>query len=235
MRKLLLFIILSIVSNFGYAIQVKPIKDNGNVFVKIAAKEQSRIFVDHDRIVAVRGLDGAYDLKKDETLGDIYIQPTQFYQDKAFNLFITTEQGHTYNVLATPLNIPAETIELKPLSPSHPVASRWERNSPYSETIIHLIQDMTNAKNPEGYAVLNMGKVKPKKLTNGITMRLLTIYRGDKLHGEVWLIKNEKMQDSYVIPRTFYQSNVLGAAIQNERLPANAETLLFRVVSDEGE
>jgi type-F conjugative transfer system secretin TraK len=217
-------------SNLSYALQIKPVKDNRTVLVKISAKEQSRIFVYNDRVLSVRGLDGAYDLKKDEKQGDIYIKPSFYFQHKAFTLFITTEQGHTYNVLATPFNIPAETIELKPLSPSRIIASRWEKNSPFAQTIINLINAMVNEINPDGYAVVNLGKVKPKRLSNCLTMRLLTLYQGDQLQGEIWLVKNESRVNVRVRPRDFYQDKVVGASIQNEELKPNGETLLYRVV-----
>lgn len=225
-----LIIILLAMTNSAYALQIKSINDNRSVLVKIAAKEQSRIFVYNDRISAVRGLEGAYELKKDEKLGDVYIQPTPYYQHKAFNLFITTELGHTYNLLATPLDIPSETIELKPLSPSHLIAARWEKNSPYSQTIINLTNAMINGTDPDGYAITQLGKVKSKKLSNCLSMRLLTIYRGDKLQGEIWLLKNEGKSYTYVRPRHFYQDQVLSVSIQNEGLNPGAETLLYRVV-----
>lgn len=217
-------------SHLVYAIQIKPVKDNRTVLVNISSKEQSRLFVYNDRISTVRGLDGAYDIKKDEKQGDIYIKPSLYYQHKAFNLFITTEAGHTYNVLATPLDIPAETIELKPLSPSRIIASRWEKNSPFAQTIINLINAMLNETNPDGYAVVSLGKVKPKRLSNCLTMRLLTLYQGDQLQGEIWLIKNESKVNARVQPRDFYQDNVVGASIQNEELKPNDQTLLYRVV-----
>jgi len=220
-------------SHLVYAIQIKPVKDNRTVLVNISSKEQSRLFVYNDRISAVRGLDGAYDIKKDEKQGDIYIKPSSYYQHKAFNLFITTEAGHTYNVLATPLDIPAETIELKPLSPSHIIASRWEKNSPFAETIINLINAMVNEANPDGYAVVSLGKVKPKRLSNCLTMQLLTLYQGDQLQGEIWLIKNESKVNVRIRPRDFYQDNVLGASIQNEELKPNAKALLYRVVGND--
>lgn len=212
------------------ALQVRSIKDNQTALIKISSKEQSRIFVHGDRILVVRGLDGAYDLKKDDKLGDIYIQPTPYYQHKVFNLFVTTEQGHTYNLLATPLEIPAETIELKPLSPSLSIAEHWEKNSPYAQTLINLINAMVNATNPEGYAVVNLGKVKPKKLPTCLTMRLLTIYRGNHLQGEIWLIKNEAKNSIYVHPRDFYQDNILAESLQEETLNPGDETILYRVV-----
>src|SRR5574338_1635389 len=101
-----------------FALQIKAVKDNMTVPVKISARELSRVFVENDRIQSTRGLNGAYELTKDEKSGSIYVKPTPFYANKAFNLFITIEYGHTYNLLLTPLNIPAENIELKPLSPS---------------------------------------------------------------------------------------------------------------------
>ncbi len=222
--------VLLIIQPVAFALQVKSIQDNKSVLIKISAKEQSRIFVYHDRIAVVRGLEGAYDLKKDDKLGDIYIQPTPYYQQRSFNLFITTEQGHTYNLLVMPLDVPSETIELKPLSPSHLIASRWEKNSPYAETIIQLINAMVNDVNPDGYAVMNLGKVKPKKISNCLTMRLLTLYRGDKLQGEIWLVKNEGKTFTYLRSSDFYQGNVLGVSIQNEGLLPFAETYLYRVV-----
>jgi conjugal transfer pilus assembly protein TraK len=232
MRKwYLLVMIFFILSGIAEALQVKPIQDNKTVLVKIASKEQSRIFVKGDRILVVRGLDGAYDLKKDDDLGDIYIQPSPYYQHKIFNLFITTEQGRTFSLLASPLDIPAETIELKPLSPSLTLAKRWETNSPYAETMVNLISAMVNHANPDGYAVIHFGKIKPKKLNNCLTMQLLTMYRGDHLQGEIWKVKNKSQKSVYVTPRIFYQDNVRALSLSDEKLLPEDETFLYRVVS----
>jgi len=171
----------SVLISTSFALQVKPVKDNQTVMVKVSAKELSRVFVSGDRILNVRGLDGAYELKRDDNLGEIYVQPTIYYQHKAFNLFITTEKGHTYNLFLTPLDVPAESIEIKPQSPSLKLADRWEKNSPYGQTIIELMGYMSNGDHPEGYAVVSLGKIKPKKLASCLTMQLLTIYRGNHL------------------------------------------------------
>src|SRR5580658_6668200 len=118
-----------------FAMQVKAVKDNEKVDATISARELSRIFVSGDRIQSTRGLNGAYELMKDENQGSIFIKPAPFYQHHGFNLFVTTEQGHTYNLFLTPKNFPAETIELKPLSPSRLLAERWEKNLPYVDTL----------------------------------------------------------------------------------------------------
>lgn len=213
-----------------YALQVKALKDNQTMMAKVSAKELSRIFVSGDRIRNVRGLEGAYELKRDDSLGEIYVQPTMYYQHKPFNLFITTEKNHTYNLFLMPLEVPAETIEIKALSPSLKLADRWERNSDYVQTIIELIGDMSNGHYPEGYAVINLGKTKPKKVNSCLTMQLLTLYRGNHLQGESWLLKNKCRTTLSLHPKEFYQDTVRAASIVDETLLPDCETVLYKVV-----
>ena len=233
MRKLvfIIFVTSVMVMNMTYAMQVKAVNDNQTVFVKISAKEPSRIFVAGDRISKTRGIDGIYDLKKDETQGEIFIQPLPPYQHKSFDIFVTTEQGHHYTLLLNPVDSPAETIEIKPLSPSIAVASRWEKNAPYSDVLTHLMSDMAKSETPEGYAVIQLGKVKPKKLNDGLTMQLLTLYRGNRLQGEIWQLKNTGKKTLYLHPRQFYATGNRAVSLNDESLDAGDETILYRVVS----
>lgn len=226
-------IIFSLSSHYVSALQVKSIKDNQTVLAKVSSKELTRIFVKNDRIQSVRGIDGAYQLTKDEAQGAIFVKPTQFYQNKPFNLFISTEQGHSYTLLLTPMDIPAENIELKSLSPSNILAEHWEKNSAYSQIIINLMHAMENNDTPEGYAVINLGKVKPKRLFSGVTMQLVTLYQGAKLQGEIWLLKNTCCRINHLNPRDFYQDNVRAISLVDENLNKNEETLLYRVVDHE--
>ncbi len=233
MRKVsqLIFLVSLMGFNTADALQIKSVKDNQTVLVTISSSEPSRIFVLGDRISKTRGMDGMYDLKKDEGLGEIFIQPSQNALHRTFNLFLTTEQGHQYTLRLNPLNIPAETIELKPLSPAALVADHWEKNSPYSDVLIHLMQAMKNQIKPEGYAVISLAPVKSKKLSPCLTMQLLTLYRGNHLQGEIWKIKNEGRGIVRLNPRQFYVEDTRALSLTDESLECGAETLLYRVVS----
>lgn len=230
MRNFLLIVICMLGITTSFALQIRTVKDNQTVSANISAKELTRIFVSGDRIQSTRGVNGAYELTKDEKLGAIFIKSSPYYLHKPFNLFITTELSHTYNLLLMPLDIPAENIELKPLSPSLTVANRWERNSPYLETLIHLMNDMTNSIRPEGYAVINLGNIKPKKVSSGLMMQLSTIYRGNKLQGEIWKLKNTCRSTLYLKAREFFQDNVRAISLEKETLRSFEETYLYRVV-----
>lgn len=226
-------VIFIICSQSALALQSKTIKDNQTVFVKISSKELTHIFVKNDHILSVRGIDGAYQITKDEVQGAIFIKPTPFYQNRAFNLFISTEEGHSYTLLLSPLDIPAENIELRSLSPSKKLAEHWEKNSPYSEIIISLMKAMENGDYPEGYAVIPMDKIKSKRLDSGLTMQLVTLYQGAKLQGEIWLVKNTCRRKNYAFPQYFYQDNVRAISVVNEEVNYNDSTYLFRIVDHE--
>ena len=233
MRNIITFIVLSSLvgcQSACYALQIKPVKDNQTVFVKISSKELSQIFITNDRISSVRGIDGEYQLTKDEQKGAVFIKPTPLFQHQMMTVFIMTEQEHSYTLLLNPLDIPSETIELKPLSPSKKIAEHWEKSSPYTDLMMALLKSMSNQKNPEGYAVISLGAGHVQKLSSGITMQLITLYKGSQIEGEIWKLKNDSKITQTLEPHYFYQEATRAVAIADEKLRAGDETLLYRVV-----
>jgi len=223
------FIILFLLhATSTFALQVKRLKDNQTAFFKISAKELTRIFVEGDRIQSIRGLDGNYQLTKDNINGAVFIKPIQ---QKPFNLFLTTEEGHNFTLLLTPISIPAEVIQLKPLSPIKSKAEKWEKNSPYVSAIIELITGMANQSfEPEGYTVVHVNAEKPIKIPSGMSMRLETIYQGSYLQGEIWQIKNLYCRSTKIRKHEFYQRNVRAIALKDVALNNCSSTYLYRVV-----
>ena len=214
-----------------HSLYVKSIADNQMVALVISNRELNRIFVANDRILAVRGIDGAYMLTKDENQGEIFIKPTPLYQGRPINLFITTEQGHNYNLLLAATNIPARTIELKPITGSKQ-AERWERNNNYNELIAGLIAAMVNDRIPDGYSVVVPGKNKPVNFGH-IVVASNVIYSGKYLRGEILSIENRSATTVYVEERQFYQLGTRAIAIFEHNLQPKSKTLLYRVMSNE--
>jgi conjugal transfer pilus assembly protein TraK len=211
--------------------QIKSVKDNQMVPLKISATELSRIFVTDDRIQSVRGLNGTYELTKDESNGVIYIKPIPHQQQKSFNIFITTELGHTYNLFLTPMHIPAESVELKPLTPAFAKAKKWEENSPYIEKLVQLIHNMVNNLKPAGYAIINIENNKPIKISANVSMQLIILYRGKHLQGEIWVLTNTSKTKQYLSAKYFFQKNTRAISLDNEVLNKNEIGYLYRVVS----
>lgn len=213
------------------ALYIKPIADNQMAALVISNRELTRIFVANDRILAVRGVDGAYLLNKDENQGEIFVKPTPLNQGKAISLFITTEQGHNYTLLLAPADIPARAIELKSINGSK-LAEHWEKNSNYQQLIVDLIAAMVNGKIPDGYVFSVPKKPVPFKFKL-IAVTLNAVYSGKYLRGEVLVIENKSTANIALTEAQFYQVGTRAIAILEQNLSPKSTTLLYRVMSNE--
>jgi len=230
-KNILFFVLIYVLNLPAFALQIKEAKDNQAVTANVSSKELTRIFVDGDRIQNIRGVQGTYELTKDEKLGAVFIKLSPMFLKRPFDIFVTTELGHTYNLLLTPRDIPAESIELKPLSSALIVAKHWERNSPYVETLIQLIHYMINDIGPAGYAVINFPNIKQKYFHPGLNMQLVTIYRGANLEGETWRLKNSCCKTLYLNMQDFFDHRVRAISLDKKILHCNEETYLYRVIN----
>ncbi len=235
-----IFIMINLIAIFylscANALQVQSAKDNQTLLFKISEKEFSRIFVNNDRIISIKGRNQFYEIKDFKSQSDegvLYIRPILTFQKKPFSIFISTEKGHHFTLFLSSIDVPSENIEIKPVSAIKQVAKKWEKNLHYTQSIVVLMKDMVNGTQPEGYAVINMGQVKAKKIGNGLSMQLLTIYRGGFLQGEIWRLMNESRHTIYLHPREFYQDNIRAASIVDEALKTGDTTLFYRIVSHE--
>lgn len=220
-------------SQICFGLQVRAIKDNQSASFKIPAKAITRIFVAGDRIQNVRGLDGAYDIRKDDKLGEIYLQPTAYYQNKSFNVFITTENGLHYTLTLVPSNTKSDVIEIKPVSPVLKQAAIWEKNSAYSEVLIKLIDAMVNRETPEGYAVIPLGDDQHEKtISKNLILKLSTIYRGNHLQGEIWYLCNKGNKPIYINQHLFDKRDVRAISWQNAFVKPFSSIMIYKVVDN---
>ena len=235
MNKYSLFLFLLGTHFFGqscFALQTITIADNQTKNITISAHELSRIFVKDDRIQNVRGLEGAYILTKDTLQGQVYIKPTPPYQTKPFNLFITTEKARNFNLFVSAKGISGQDIELKPSTPSKE-AELWEKNSDYSQVLIKLITCMINDDVPSGYSVIYPDKKTKAVKYDNFTIKLQKRYLGKHLYGEVLLVQNRRNYPVSLTESMFYQTAARAVTILDSSIPANGQTMLFRVISNE--
>jgi len=216
-----------------FALQIKPINENSAVKAEISTNELTRIAIDQDRIVRVRGLEGAYDMKSDSVQGAIFIRPSADYQAKPFTLFLATEQNHNYVLHLTPKDKTADTILLKPKGVKNEKATHWENSSPYTKTLAVLTTAMITDAKPSGYAVDAVSHTKRHHITNHITAQLIRVYSGAHLRGYVYLVKNSSNQTCTLTEQAFYQKGDRSIALSNLVIAPKGEVLLYKVRSYE--
>jgi type-F conjugative transfer system secretin TraK len=225
----LLIITSLLISLPGYAFDIKPVKDNASVDITISNNSLNRVFVTTDRIIETYGIEGSYRIEKDEEQGSIYLIPAAYYKTKTFNLFIKTEHGHHYTLNVKPADIKAATIALKPLSPAKEQAKKWEIGSPYENVIIALIKDMSIGKSPDGYAVIPLGNTQKTEVKSNLALTLKTLYRGDYLEGQIWIVKNIGKSNISLSYSNFHDQRVRGFYLDKILLKSNEEATLYWV------
>jgi conjugal transfer pilus assembly protein TraK len=226
-----LFLFLCLTQN-SLALQAVSIADNQTKQITVSAHELSRIFVKGDRIQNVRGLEGAYLLTKDEVQGQIFIKPTPPYQTKPFNLFVSTEKGHNFNLLVIATEALGQDIEIKPTTPNKE-AEIWEKGSDYSQILVKLIVGMVKNELPPGYSVVYPDKKTKEVKYDGVTAKLIKRYMGKSLYGEELLITSTCKHPLNLSEEQFYHKGVRAISILNSTLPANGESMLYRVMNNE--
>lgn len=222
---------LALMSVSASAQQHFTVKDNQTVTTKISSLGMTRIVVKDDRIQSARGVEGTYQLTKDEAQGAIFIKPMITTPGSHFNVYVTTESGRSFNLFLHPADMPAQAIELQPLSPVKHKIERWERSLPYTSLVVQLLSNMMNDERPEGYAVVHVEKPIIKKLPSGLTMQRVTLYAGNHLEGEVWCIKNMTNHPIALDNQMFYQSTTRALAWMDDTVLPGQTTYLYQVVS----
>jgi type-F conjugative transfer system secretin TraK len=213
----------------SYGLEIKAVKDNATVQSTVSSKSLNRIYVTTDRIAEVYGLEGAFKIEKDEVQGSIYLIPLGYFRNNPFNVFLRTEHGHNYGLLLTPEEIDAKTIAIKPLSPATLQARRWELSTPYEITLIKLVNMMRLHRTPDGYAVIELGSKHAIQNSSPLSYQLKTIYKGDNLEGQVWLVKNISKQSVMLNPNRFNDKRVLAASFDKATLMPDQVSELYWV------
>lgn len=214
-----------------FAFQTKSVHDNETLSITISKDDFSKIFVKDDRIVSIKGQTSLYEIKefKGEDEGKLFIKPLSLVE--SFSIFITTELGHHYTLQIKARDKAAETIEIKPITPVVSIATKWEQRSPYTEILAAMLRGMVNDMPPDGYAVQSFHQNPSIPLQNGLDMRLIKLYRGSNLNGEVWVICNSTRKTIVLLPKCFYKRGIRGVSFAREHLLPNTQTLLYRIVN----
>ena len=231
MRKLPLLLSMLLICSHASALQIKSVVDNETTAAKVSSSDVTRIFVQGDRIKSLCGVKGAYTRENDEGNGEVYIQPTPAYQERAFTILVDTEEGRHFTLLLTPVSVPSDTLMLIPKGVAKLKAEHFEQSSPYETTISRLMRAMVNAEVPEGYAVTQVNNPKLYLLGNIAKVQLKTVYQGLNLRGEIFEITNTKSCPITLDEREFYKTGAVAISLQAITIAPHLHVNLYRVLS----
>lgn len=212
------------------ALQIIDVVDGQSVAIKVSAREMTRIaMADGGRIAHFWGLNDRAIVEPDKDEGQIFLRLSPGASKKAFSFFIKDNRGETYTILAAPVDIPADTVMLRPKNRStKTVQARPQNSAPYIKHLKAVMREMVRGAVPEGYEPEFLSTAVP--LWKEAKLILITRYRGNYL-GEVYQLSNVTKQVVRIEEREFgsLASNIRAVSIEQHELQPGETTLVYLI------
>ena len=205
------------------ALQILEGADGQTLVGKISQKELTRVVVERERIRRVTGNAGEFFLEKDEERGQIYIRPAAEGATKPINLFVATDRS-TLTLLLQPVDLPAETILIKP-SRDQREPARVERSSSYVRSIKNLLLTMASDALPRDMDVREVSQ--DVALWQGARFTLTRKYVGRALVGEKYLLTNVSAVPMVITEQELYKEGVVAVSVENMNLRTGESSNVF--------
>ena len=154
--KLILVLVALCHAIIAAASQEIEIKDGGTYKVKVSSSELSRFTVQDGRIDKAGVGYNSWDAKPDKDSGELFIKPRDSNKSP-FSFFLRDSFGNTVTLIAMPMDIPSETITLKPATKKVArTKDGGDAGQAFVDDIKTLIKDMVSG-NLDPYLVEDMG------------------------------------------------------------------------------
>lgn len=216
-------------SSVAMAAQEFDVKDGDAIQVKVSTNDLTRIKVHNGRISKVWGAGGQLHKEPDKKNGEVFVRPMpRAKRDLSF--FVQDDRGATYTIIATQYDIPSETVILKPKgAKANKRDIRRYKSIPLVKQVKTLVRSMALGEDAQGYTQEDHEQEIP--LWNETDIKLVRVYSGYKLSGEVYRITNVSGETMVFSETEFldFGEGVLAVSVQNLELPKSDTTFLYIV------
>ncbi|MCB1658096.1 MAG: type-F conjugative transfer system secretin TraK [Pseudomonadales bacterium] len=227
-HKVLCALIIFSYFTLASASQTIEVENNGTYKVKVSLTELTRITVENGRIRKAWAMNTAWETKADKDTGELYIRPRDG-STKPFSFFVQDSAGGTYTLIATPYDIPSETVILK--SSEVKKADLIERSDqPYVEQIKLLVRDMS-VGGKESSLVEEIGQI--VNLWQETELWLVRRYTTTNFVGEEYSLTNKTKKNLTFSEQEFgnFGDKVRAVALEKFTLNPNETMRVFVVRS----
>ncbi len=213
-----------------HALQVVEPVEGQNAFVKISAKETTRIVVEGARIKTLIATEGEIAVEKDEDRGQIFVRPAVL--DKPINMRVITGAGSTYNLVMQAVDIPQEDIVIKETFAPRLTGTVDRKATPtnHQKAIKGLMSAMALEEPPKSI------DVRPTQqeyaLWENTRFVLRAVYSERELVGEKYKLTNTGNETIRLVEQELYRKGVLAVAIENKQVEPGQDTNIYVIRSN---
>ena len=232
-KSLSLAAILAVASLNANALQtVEPVEGH-NSFVKISAKETTRIAIEGGKIRSLIGTDGELTVEKDEERGQVFVRPVVL--NKPINVRLIASSGATYNLVMQAVDIPQEDVIVRESFAARSANSVVGSNKKgasggMAKTVRALVAAMALEEPPSSadYHPANQEFA----LWENTRFVMTAVYNERELVGEKYTLTNTGKTPIRLVEQELYRKGVVAVAIENMQLEAGQATNIYVVRSN---
>jgi conjugal transfer pilus assembly protein TraK len=207
------------------ALQVIDPVEGHNSFIKISAKELTRIAVENGKLVSLIASDGELVVEKDADRGQIFIRPLVL--NKPINVRLITGAGGTYSVVMQAVDIPQEDVVIR-----DPAGKKGERSAggeqkatSHSAALKALVAQMAN---PEQSSIADVKQMNQEvSLWENSKFFLTAVYTARGLVGEKYRLHNTGKERLRLVEQELFRKGVVAVAIENLNLDPGQSTNVY--------
>jgi conjugal transfer pilus assembly protein TraK len=230
-KKLLFAAATAVVSFNALALQEVVPAEGQNAFVKISAKETTRIYIDGGKIRSLIATDGELTVEKDEDRGQLFIRPAIL--NKPINVRVIAGSGATYNLVMQAVDIPQEDVVIKEPASFRAAAAaengkgKRGASSSMDKQVRALVAAMALEEPP------NTIDMRPSRqefaLWENTRFVMTAVYNERELVGEKYTLTNIGKTPMRLVEQELYRKGVVAVAIENMQLESGQTTNVYVV------
>ena len=232
-KSLSLAAILAVASLNANALQtVEPVEGH-NSFVKISAKETTRIAIEGGKIRSLIGTDGELTVEKDEERGQVFVRPVVL--NKPINVRLIASSGATYNLVMQAVDIPQEDVIVRESfaarSANSVVGSTKKGASGGMAKTVRALGAAMALEEPPSSADYHPAN-QEFALWENTRFVMPAVYNDRELVGEKYTLTNTGKTPIRLVEQELYRKGVVAVAIENMQLEAGQATNIYVVRSN---
>lgn len=218
----------------AFALQVIDPVEGNNTFVKISAKETTRLAVENGKIRSLIMSDGELIVEKDEERGQLFIRPLVL--NKPINVRALLASGATYNLVMQAVDIPQEDVVIRDAlsreKAKEGLSGRNARTSSVSldKVVRNLLNTMAQETPPASADIRPANQ--EMALWEGTKFVMTGTYTDRSLIGEKYRLTNLSKGQIRVVEQELYRKGVVAVAIENMQLEPKQSTNVYVIRSN---
>ncbi len=196
----------------AHALQIIDPVEGHNSFIKISAKELTRIAVENGKLSSLIVSDGELIVEKDADRGQIFIRP--LILNKPINVRLITSSGRTYSMVMQAVDIPQEDIIVREATQKGEKAAGSESKATSHVAAMKAL--ITTMANPEPAASADIKKMNQEiTLWEGTKFFLTATYQSRNMVGEKYRLHNTSKDTLRIAEQELFRKGVMAVAIEN--------------------